>query len=112
MTMKFNVRLQFESFAIRDAEGKEIFRSLSPNEACAEYDNLVRVWCAYNITATTERALADCEVVTAEHVINCRHMTLYRVYVNGEFVKELMFRPYPLAMIRAIASGLDWKINN
>ena len=111
--MKFNVQLEFESFAIRDAEGKEIFRSLSPNEACDECDKLVRVWCANNITATTERALVDCEVVTAEHVINCRHMTLYHVYVNGEFVKELMFRPYSLATIRAIAPGLDWKkINN
>ena len=111
--MKFNVQLEFESFAIRDAEGKEIFRSLSPNEAYDEYDELVRVWCANNITVTTERALVDCEVVSAENVVNCRHMTLYRVYVNGEFVKELMFRPYSLAIIRAIAPGLDWnKINN
>ena len=111
--MEFNVQLEFESFAIRDTDGKEIFRSLSPDEACDEFDNLVRVYRVNNITVTTERALVDCEVVTAEHVINCRHMTLYRVYVNGEFVKELMFRPYPLAMIRAIAPDLDWKkINN
>ena len=108
--MKFNVQLEFESYAIRNAEGKEIFRSLSPDEACDKCDELNDT---SNITVTTERALADCEVVAAEHVINCRHMTLYRVYVNGEFVKELMFRPYSLAIIRAIAPGLDWKkINN
>ena len=111
--MKFNVQLEFESFAIRDADGKEIFRSLSPDEACNKCDELAKLNDTSNIIVTTERALVDCEVVSSENVVNCRHMTLYIVFVNNEFVKDLMFRPYHLAIIRAIAPGLDWKrINN
>lgn len=35
--------------------------------------------------------------------------TYYRVYVKDEFVKELSFKPKPMALINAIAPGLDWK---
>ena len=107
--MKFNVKLMFESFVIYHAEGKEIFRSASINEILDEYKRLVKMYDANSITLATERAQADCEVVSADHVVNCRHMTLYNVYVNDELIKELMFRPYPLAVIRAVASGLNWK---
>ena len=99
------VKLVFESYAIRNTEGKEIFRSASPNEILDEYKRLVEIYDANSITLTTERAPVDCEVVSAGNAVN----TLYHVYVNDELVKELMFRPYPLAVIRAIAPGLDWK---
>lgn len=107
--MKFNVKLMFESYAIRNAEGKEIFRSASNNEILDEYKRLVEIYDANSITLTAERAPVDCDVVSTDHVVNCRHMTLYHVYVNDEFVKELMFRPDPLAVIRAVAPGLNWK---
>ena len=107
--MKFNVKLMFESYAIRNTEGKEIFRSASNNEIIDEYKRLVEIYDANSITLATERAPVDCEVVSADHVVNGKHMTLYRVYVNGEFVKELMFRPYSLAVIRAVTPGLNWK---
>ena len=103
------VKLVFESYAIRNTEGKEIFRSASNNEILDEYKRLVEIYDANGITLAAERAPVDCEVVSADHVVNCRHMTLYHVYVNDEFVKELMFRPDPLAVIRAVAPGLDWK---
>lgn len=107
--MKFNVELEFESYVIHTGEGKEIFRSASINEFLNKYRRLCGIYETNNITLATERALVDCEVVPTNHVVNGKHMTLYCVYVNGEFVKELMFRPYPLAVIRAVAPGLNWK---
>lgn len=104
-----HVKMVFESYVIYHTEGKELFRSASPNEILDEYKRLVEIYDANSITLTTERAPVDCKVVSADHVVNCRHMTLYHVYVNDELVKELMFRPFPLAVIRAIAPGLDWK---
>ena len=109
MTMKFNLKLVFESYVIRNTEGKEISRSASNNEILDEYKRLVEIYDANDITLATERAPVDCDVVSADNVVNCRHMTRYNVYVNDEFVKELMFRPDPLAVIRAVAPGLDWK---
>ena len=99
------VKLVFESYAIRNTEGKEIFRSASPNEILDEYKRLVEIYDANSITLATERAPAECEVVSADNAVN----TLYHVYVNDEFAKELMFRPDPLAVIRAVAPGLNWK---
>ena len=109
MTMKFNVKLMFESYAIRNTEGKEIFRSASNTEIIDEYKRLVEIYDANSIALATERAPVDCEVVSADHVVNCRHITLYNVFVNDEFVKELMFRPDTLAVIRAVAPGLNWQ---
>ena len=97
------IKMVFESYVIYHTEGKELFRSASPNEILDEYKRLVEVYDANSITLTTERAPVDCEVVSADNSEN----TLYHVYVNDELVKELMFRPYPLAVIRAIAPGLD-----
>ena len=110
MTMKFNVKLEFESFAIRTNEGKVIFRTTSPNEVCDVYDGLFGMYEAHEITTVTERAFVDCEVVTANDVVNNRHMTTYSIYVNDKFVKKLTFRPYHSAVVRAITTGLDWKI--
>ena len=107
--MKFNVELEFESYVIYTGKGKEIFRLASTNEILDKYRRLCVIYETNNITLTAERATVDCEVVSADHVVNGKHMTLYRVYVNGEFVKELMFRPYSLAVIRAVAPGLNWK---
>lgn len=67
---------------------------------------------------TTETAIADCEVVRYRYPKSRCHgekagKTHYRVYVNDVFVKELSFKPHPMALIDAIAFGLDWKkINN
>lgn len=108
--MKFNVKLMFESYAIYTSEGKEISRSASSNEILDEYERLVEIYDANSISLATERAPVDCEVVSADNVVNCRHMTLYNVFVNDKFVKELMFRPYPLATIRAVAPGLNWTV--
>ena len=97
------IKLVFESYVIRNTEGKEIFRSASTNEILDEYNRLVEIYDANRITLTTERAPVDCEVVSADNAVN----TL--LYVNDELVEELMFRPHPLAVIRAVAPGLDWK---
>ena len=110
MTMKKKndktlVKLVFESYAIRNTDGKEIFRSAFTNEILDEYKRIVEIYDANRITLTTERAPVDCEVVSADNAVN----TLYHVYVNDDLVKELMFRPHPLAVIRAVAPGLDWK---
>ena len=35
--------------------------------------------------------------------------TYYRIYVNDDFVKELNFKPCDMALINAVAPGLDWK---
>ena len=100
-----HVKMVFESYVIYNTEGKELFRSASTNEILDEYKRLVELYDANGITLTTERAPVDCEVVSADNAVN----TLYHVYVNDELVKELMFRPDPLAVIRAVAPGLDWK---
>ena len=110
MTMKEKndktlVKLVFESYVMRNTDGKEIFRSAFTNEILDEYKKLVEIYDANRITLTTERAPVDCEVVSADNAVN----TLYHVYVNDDLVKELMFRPHPLAVIRAVAPGLDWK---
>ena len=99
------VKLVFESYAIRNTEGKELFRSASPNEILGEYRRLTEIYDSNSITLTTERAPVDCEVVSADNAVN----TLYHVYVNDALIKELMFRPYPLAVLRAVAPVLDWK---
>ena len=99
------IKLVFESYVMRNTEGKEIFRSASTNEILDEYKRIVEIYDANRITLTTERAPVDCEVVSADNAVN----TLYHVYVNDDLVKELMFRPHPLAVIRAVAPGLDWK---
>ena len=109
-----HVKMVFESYAIRNTEGKEIFRSASPTEAYGRYNAIVHFNDYYGVDpklqpVATERALAECEVVSFSHVINCKSMTLYRIYINGEPIKEIMFRPYPLDVIRAVAPGLDWK---
>lgn len=100
-----HVKMVFESYVIYHNEGKELFRSASTNEILGEYRRLTEIYDANSITLTTERAPVDCEVVSADNAVN----TLYHVYVNDELVKELMFRPYPFAVIRAVAPGLDWK---
>ena len=110
MTMKEKndktlIKLVFESYVMRNTDGKEIFRSAFTNEILDEYKKLVEIYDANRITLTTERAPVDCEVVSADNAVN----TLYHVYVNDDLVKELMFRPHPLAVIRAVAPGLDWK---
>ena len=99
------VKLVFESYVMRNTDGKEIFRSAFTNEILDEYKRIVEIYDANRITLTTERAPVDCEVVSADNAVN----TLYHVYVNDDLVKELMFRPHPLAVIRAVAPGLDWK---
>ena len=99
------IKLVFESYVMRNTDGKEIFRSAFTNEILDEYKKLVEIYDANRITLTTERAPVDCEVVSADNAVN----TLYHVYVNDDLVKELMFRPHPLAVIRAVAPGLDWK---
>ena len=35
--------------------------------------------------------------------------TYYSVYVNDDFIKELDFKPSEMALINAVAPGLDWK---
>ena len=115
------IKMVFESHVIRNTEGKEIFRSDVRRAACDVYSSLVELFGDYSVRfqiVATERSIVDCEVIPFRYPNNSCHgekagKTHYRVYVNDEFVKELSFKPKPMALINAIAPGLDWKkINN
>ena len=111
-----HVKMVLESYAVY-VNGKEELRTDSERAASAYH--LVLITYFYNrnqekIKTATERAIVDCEVIPFRYPNNSCHgekagKTHYRVYVNDEFVKELPFKPKPMAVIRAIAHGLDWK---
>ena len=112
-----HVKLVFKSYAVY-VNGKEKLRTGSQKTASAYY--IFSIPYFFNrdykekIRIATETAIADCEVIRYRYQNNSRYgkragKTHYRVYVNGEFVKELSFKPKPMALINAIAPGLDWK---
>ena len=111
------VKLLFKSYVVY-VNGKEELRTDFPRAALAyrleltpyffnrDYKEKIRI--------ATETAIADCEVVRYCYPNKSLHgekagKTHYRVYVNDEFVKELSFISKPMALINAIAPGLDWK---
>ena len=111
------IKVVFESYAVY-INGKEELRTDSERAASSYYIELIPYF--YNrdykekMKIATERAIVDCEVIPFRYPNNSCHgekagKTHYRVYVNDEFVKELPFKPKPMAVIRAIATGLDWK---
>ena len=111
------VKLLFKSYVVY-VNGKEELRTASQKEASAYY--LFSIPYFFNrdykekIRIATETAIADCEVIRYRYQNNSRYgkmagKTHYRVYVNDEFVKELSFKPKPMALINAVAPGLDWK---
>lgn len=112
-----HVKMVFESYVVY-VNGKEYLRTDSEMAASAYYAELIPYF--YNrdykekIKTATERAIVDCEVIPFRYPNNSCHgekagKTNYRVYVNDEFVKELPFKPKHMALINAIAPGLDWK---
>ena len=111
------VKVVFESYAVY-VNGKEELRTDLQKAASAYYLELIPYF--FNrgykekIKIATERAIVDCEAVRYRYPNNRCHgekagKTYYQVYVNDEFVKELSFKPQPMALINAIAPGLDWK---
>ena len=111
------VKLVFKSYAVY-AFGDEELRSDSL-KAATDYCRQLALYFStrgYNdcCRTTTETAIAECEVASYRYPNNSRHgeragKTHYRVYVNDEFVTELSFNPQPMALINAVAPGLDWK---
>ena len=112
-----HVKLVFKSYAVY-AFGDEEIRS-DFLKAASEYCRQLASYFSdrgYNdcCRTTTETAIAECEVVSHHYPNKSCHgenagKTHYRVYVNDEFVKELSFKPQPMALIDAVAPGLDWK---
>lgn len=112
-----HVKMVFESYVVY-VNGKEKLRT-DFKKAATDYCSQLSLYFSdrgYNdcCIITTEIALAKCEVVSCRYTNNSRHgekagKTYYRVYVNDEFIKELSFKPQPMALINAIAPNLDWK---
>ena len=111
------VMMLFKSYVVY-INGKEKLRTCSQKAASAYYIFSIPYFFNQDykekIRIATETAIADCEVIRYRYPNNSRYgkrarKTHYRVYVNDEFVKELSFKPKPMAMIRATAPGLDWK---
>lgn len=112
------IKMVFRSYAVY-AFGNEKLRT-DVQKAASDY---CRALASYNFLfrgykdccrTTTEMAIADCEVVRCRYQANSRHgekagKTCYCVYVNDDFVKELDFKPREMALINAVAPGLDWK---
>lgn len=117
--MEFYVKLVFESYVFRNAEGKGEFRTDDRKLAVEKYNTLVDYYNHLHIvpnftSITTERALVDCKVVSKCYPKNSRFgkkagKTFYRVYVDDYFATELDFKPKPLTIINAFALNLDWK---
>ena len=112
-----HVKMVFESYVVY-VNGKEEFRTDFQKAASAYHLELIPYF--FNrgykekIKTATERAIVDCEVIPFRYPNNSCHgekagKTHYRVYAKDEFVKELSFKPQPMALINAIAPGLDWK---
>ena len=111
------VKLVFESYVVY-VNGEEEFRTDFQKAASAYRLELVPYFFNRDykekIKIATERAIVNCEVVRYRYPNKSLHgekagKTHYRVYANGEFVKELTFKPQPMALINAVAPGLDWK---
>ena len=112
-----HVKMVFQSYVVY-VNGKEVLRTDYQKAASAYSLELIPYFFNRDykekIKIATETAIADCEVVRYRYPKSRCHgdkagKTHYRVYVNDEFVKELSFKPQPMALINAIAPGLDWK---
>ena len=111
------VKLVFKSYAVY-AFGDEEIRS-DFLKAATDYCRQLSLYYStrgYNdyCRIIAETAIAECEVVRYRYPNKSCHgenagKTHYRVYVNDKFVKELSFKPQPMALINAVAPGLDWK---
>ena len=113
------VKMVFKSYAVY-AFGNEKLRTdiqKAASDYCralASYYFLFRGYKDFCRT-TTETAIVDCEVASHRYPNSSCHgekagKTYYRIYVNDDFVKELNFKPCDMALINAVAPGLDWKI--
>lgn len=111
------IKMVFESYVVY-VNGKEELRTDYQKAASVYKLELIRYLFNQDykekIKTATERAIVDCEVVRYCYPNNRCHgekagKTYYRVYVNDDFVKELDFKPREMALINAVAPGLDWK---
>ena len=112
-----HVKVMFRSYVVY-VSGEEELRTDLQKAASEYYHELARYFAKRGykeITKmATETTIADCEVIRYRYQNNSRYgkragKTHYCVYVNDEFVKELSFKPKPMALINAVAPGLDWK---
>ena len=115
------VKVVFESYAIRDEDGHEKFRLITRERAEIELELLCEYYerhsLAFNFRITKELAVVECEVVRRRYSKSFTNAemagkTYYRLYRSNELVREIDHEPKPLDVINAYAPGLDWKIED
>lgn len=112
------IMLVAESYVIRNEKGVGIYRT-STREGAERYIDSFREChgrpLPFKPSITQERAIIECEVVRKRYSKSCPNpmnagKTVYRLYHNGDLIKELDHEPKPMDLINACAYGADWVI--
>lgn len=112
------IKVVIESYVIRNEEGVGLYRT-STREGAERYLDSFRESYGrplpFKPSITKERAIVDCEVVRKRYSKSCSNplkagKTVYKLYHNGDLVKELDYEPEPMDLINAYSYNVDWTI--
>ena len=112
-----------ESYVIRNEEGVGLCRTSTREGAERQLDSFRECYARrrgqsslpFKPIITRERAVVECEVVRKRYSKSCPNTikagkTVYKLYHNGDLVKELDHEPKPMDLINACAYNVNWKV--
>lgn len=117
------IKVVVESYVIRNEEGVGLYRTSTREGAERQLDEFRECYkrrrgqpsLPFKPSITQERAIVECEVVRKRYSKSCPNTILagkivYKLYHNGDLVKELDHEPKPIDVINACAFNVNWTI--